>query len=142
MQLALAEQEQLELAARVAGITYVMYVPSCHLHPSGLLHRRDPTSRLAVWNPLQNDGDLFRLALAVPDVDLNKVMTEARSAGGDVARRVRKNFVQAVTEKVQAEDRARPRGPAQTEPSPGDMQTADAKQAASPETGSMAGNEP
>jgi hypothetical protein len=115
MQLELVEQNRLELAARAAGIDYVMYVRSCHLHPSGLLYRLDPASRLTVWNPLENDGDLFRLALALPEVDLHKIMVEASSAGGDVARRVREAFVEAVTGPVRVDGFAPPSGPAQGE---------------------------
>lgn len=92
MQLERMEQKRLERAAKVAGITYIMYVRSCHLHWSGLFYRRDPVSRLTVWNPLEDNGDLFQLALAVPEVDLHKIMIEARSDGGDVARRVREAF--------------------------------------------------
>jgi hypothetical protein len=99
------EQKQLELAAKAAGIKYLMYVPYSHPHPSGLLYRRDSASRLAVWNPLRDDGDLFRLGLAVPDVDLHQIIVEARAAGpDDLARRVRETFVRAVIERVEAEE--------------------------------------
>jgi hypothetical protein len=82
------EQKRLELAAKAAGITYIMYSPPSFPHPSGLLHRREPSARLSVWNPLQDDGDLLRLAVAVPHVDLHKIIVEACQVGGACARRL------------------------------------------------------
>jgi hypothetical protein len=109
------EQKRLELAAKAAGITYIMYSPSFP-HPSGLLHRREPGTRLSMWNPLLDDGDLLRLAVAVPHVDLHKIIVEACQAGGaDVGRRVREAFVDAVTGPVREEDLPQRPAPAQAE---------------------------
>jgi hypothetical protein len=107
----LLEQRRLELAAKAAGITYLMYMPRSFPHPSGLLYRSEPNARTSIWNPLQNDGDLFRLALAVPDVNLHEIITRECRAGGDVAGCVREAFVQAVTGPIRLENLARPSAP-------------------------------
>lgn len=107
-QLALLEQRKLELAAKAAGITYLMYMPRSFPHPSGLLYRSQPNARTSIWNPLQNDADLFRLALAVPSINLHEIIVRECQAGGDVARRVREAFVEAVAGPVHVEDLAYP----------------------------------
>jgi hypothetical protein len=112
-QLALLEQRRLELAAKAAGIAYLMYMPRSFPHPSGLLHRSEPNALTSIWNPLENDSDLFRLALAVPNVNLHEIIVRECQAGGDVARRVREAFVQAVTGPVYLEEIARPSAPAE-----------------------------
>lgn len=112
----LLEQTQLELAAKAAGITYLMYQPYSFPHPSGLLYRPGPHASLSVWNPLDDDGDLLRLAVAVPSVDLHKIIVEVVKAGGaDIGRRVRQAFVDAVTGPVPAQDLAQPPTSVQTE---------------------------
>lgn len=99
------EQRRLELAAKAAGLSYLIYSPPSYPHRSGLLYRPCPTARLRLWNPLEDDGDLLRLAIAVPGVDLHSIIVEARSAGGsDVGRRVREAFVDAVIRSLGAED--------------------------------------
>jgi hypothetical protein len=118
--LELLEQKRLELAAKAAGITYLMYMPRSFPHPSGLLYRSEPNARTSIWNPLQNDADLFRLALAVPNVNLHEIITRECRAGGDVARRVREAFVKAVTGPIRVEDLARPSAPVQEESTTGD----------------------
>jgi hypothetical protein len=85
-----------------------MYMPRSFQHPSGLLHRSEPNARTCIWNPLESDGDLFRLALAVPSVNLHEIIVRECQAGGDVARSVREAFVLAVTGPVRLEDPARP----------------------------------
>jgi hypothetical protein len=114
-QLELLEQRQLELAAKAAGITYLRYMPRSFPHPSGLLYRSELNGRTGIWNPLQNDGDLFRLALAVPNVNLHEIINIECQAGGDVARRVRKAFVQAVTGPIELKDMAHASMPEQEE---------------------------
>jgi hypothetical protein len=133
------EQRRLELAAKAAGITYLMYTPPSYPHPSGLLYHPEPGARLTVWNPLQDDGDLLRLAVAIPGVDLHKIIVEASQAGGaDVRRRVRESFVDAVTGPVRAEDLAQQPGPAQADPQAHDVPAVGGQQAkaASEETAS------
>lgn len=44
-QLELLEQRQLELAAKAAGIAYLMYMPHSFPHPSGLLCRDQQDGR-------------------------------------------------------------------------------------------------
>lgn len=117
--LELLEQKRLELAAKAAGITYLMYMPRSFPHASGLLYRSEPNARTSIWNPLQNDGDLFRLALAVPNVNLHEIIARECRVGGDVARRVREAFVHAVTGPVRVEDLAGPSAPAQEESTAG-----------------------
>lgn len=112
-QLELLEQRRLELAAKAAGITYLMYMPRSFPHPSGLLYRSEPNARASIWNPLQNDGDLLRLALAVPNIDLHEIITREYRAGGDVARRVREVFVEAVTGPIRVDDLAHSLAPAE-----------------------------
>jgi hypothetical protein len=124
------EQKRLELAAKAAGITYIMYSPPSFPHPSGLLYRREPGARLSVWNPLQDDGDLLRLAVAVPHVDLHMIIVEACQVGGaDVGRRVREAFVDAVTGPVREEDPPQRPAPAQAEAQAHDVPAADVQQA-------------
>jgi hypothetical protein len=106
-QLEWLEQRRLELAAKAAGITYLMYMPRSFPHRSGLLYRSEPNARTTIWNPLQDDGDLFRLALAVPSVNLHEIIVRECSAGGDVACRVREAFVQAVTGPIRTESQTR-----------------------------------
>jgi hypothetical protein len=99
------EQRRRELAAKAAGLSYLMYSPPSYPHRSGLLYRSCPTARLSLWNPLEDDGDLLRLAIAVSGVDLHSIIVEARSAGGsDVGRRVGEAFVDAVIGPLGAED--------------------------------------
>lgn len=56
---------------------------------------------MSVWNVLDDDGNLLRIALAVPSVDLHKIIVEALQLGDvDVARRVRLAFVEAATGQI------------------------------------------
>jgi hypothetical protein len=108
------EQRRLELAAKAAGLSYLMYSPPSYPHRSGLLYRPCPTARLRLWNPLEDDGDLLRLAIAVPGVDLHRIIAEARAAGGnDVGRRVREAFVDEVIGSLGAEDVVEDTAPAE-----------------------------
>jgi hypothetical protein len=50
-----------------------MYMPPSYPHRSGLLYRKDD-GHTAMWNPLIDDGDMFRLAVAAPSVDLREVI--------------------------------------------------------------------
>ncbi len=100
MSVAITEQKLLEQAAKRAGFDYLMYVPESWPHPSGLLYSR-PNARVRVWNPCDNDGDLLYLAAAVPNVDLQRIITDASQLDGDPATRleyVRRTFVRAVVD--------------------------------------------
>jgi hypothetical protein len=105
MNVAITEQKLLEQAAKRAGFAYLMYVPESRPNlPSGLLYSR-PNERVRVWNPCANDGDLLYLAAAVPDVDLQQIITEAAQLEADQAARlayVRNTFVRAVVDQDQS----------------------------------------
>lgn len=98
-----AEQRLLELVANTTGFEYMMYVPSFFPHRSGLLYKRDHV-RMSVWNPLVDDGDLFRLAAAAPAVNLQKIIDSVSRSCTDKPEircaTVRENFVQAVAAMV------------------------------------------
>ncbi|WP_413674374.1 hypothetical protein ACEN9H_08425 [Massilia cellulosiltytica] len=100
---ALNEQRLLELVANMVGFEYLMYVPAAFPHRSGLLYKREH-ARMSVWNPLTDDGDLFRLAVAAPGVDLQKIIKSvSRSCQDGLELRcaaVREAFVQAVATMV------------------------------------------
>jgi hypothetical protein len=55
---------------------------------------------MSVWNPLIDDGDLFRLAVAIPAVNLQEIVSSiSRSSQDNLEIRcavVREAFVQAV----------------------------------------------
>jgi hypothetical protein len=93
------EQRLLEQVANAVGFEYLMYVPASSPHRSGLLFKRG-CARMSVWNPFVDDGDLFRLAVAVPAVDLQKIINAtSRSSKDELELRceiVREDFVQAV----------------------------------------------
>jgi hypothetical protein len=99
----LTEQRLLELVANTVGFEYLMYVPASFPHRSGLLYKREH-ARMSVWNPLVDDGDLFRLAVAAPAVDLQKIINSvSRSCRDSLEIRcavVREAFVQAVATMV------------------------------------------
>jgi len=98
-----SEKKVLELAARAIELRYLMYMPASYPHRSGLLYNKED-GRTAMWNPLVDDGDIFRLAVAAPSVDLREVILstprvvqeslESRCA------RVREAFVLALAESV------------------------------------------
>jgi hypothetical protein len=100
---ALTEQRLLELVANMVGFEYLMYVPSAFPHRSGLLYKREH-ARMSVCNPLTDDGDLFRLAVVAPGVDLQKIIESAsRSCQDRLEIRcatVREAFVHAVATMV------------------------------------------
>lgn len=93
------EQKLLELVANAVGFDYMMYVPASFPHRSGLLYKREH-ARMSVWNPLVDDGDLFRLAVAAPAVNLQKIINSVtRPCQEKLETRcavVREAFVQAV----------------------------------------------
>jgi hypothetical protein len=97
------EQKLLELVANAVGFEYVMYVPTSFPHRSGLLYKREHV-RMSVWNPLVDDGDLFRLAVAAPSVNLQRVIESAYRAGEEKLEMrcayIRESFVQAVAKAV------------------------------------------
>lgn len=95
---ALTEQRLLERVANMVGFEYLMYVPAAFPHRSGLVYKREH-ARMSVWNPLTDDGDLFRLAVAAPEVDLQIIKSASRSCQDRLGIRcatVREAFVQAV----------------------------------------------
>lgn len=55
------DREQLELAAKAAGLTIVGSIPSI-LHDDDWLETTENGPDM-FWNPLQNDGDALRLAV-------------------------------------------------------------------------------
>jgi hypothetical protein len=97
------EQKLLELVANAGGFKYMMYVPRSFPHRSGLLYKREH-ALMSVWNPLVDDGDLFRLAVAAPSVNLQRIIDSA--AGSDQEKLgircayIRESFVQAVVKAV------------------------------------------
>jgi len=97
------EQKLLELVANAVGFEYVMYVPTSFPHGSGLLYKREH-ARMSVWKPLDDDGDLFRLAVAAPSVNLQRVIESAAGTGEEKLEMrcayVREFFVQAVAKAV------------------------------------------
>lgn len=68
-----SEKTVLEMAARAIELRYLMYMPASYPHRSGLLYKKED-GRTAMWNPLIDDGDFFRLAIAAPSVDLREVI--------------------------------------------------------------------
>jgi hypothetical protein len=99
------EQQLLELAARVIGFEYLMYVPESAPHKGGLLYKNS-SGRLQVWNPRINDGDLLQLAVAAPAFNLHDIIIKATEAGGNEASRrayVRETFLQMVAAQKVAE---------------------------------------
>lgn len=95
----------LELAARAIKLRYLMYMQASYPHRSGLLYNKED-GRTAMWNPLVDDGDLLRLAVAAPSVDLREVilsMPQAVQEGLETrCARVREAFVLKVAEAVAA----------------------------------------
>ena len=93
------EKRLLELIANMVGFEYLMYVPVSFPHRSGLLYQRE-NARLAVWNPLVDDGDLFRLAVAAPAVNLHEIINSVSQSCRDSfeirCAIVREAFVQAL----------------------------------------------
>lgn len=68
-----SEKIVLEMAARAIELRYLMYMPASYPHRSVLLYKKDD-GRTAMWNPLIDDGDVFRLAIAAPSVNLREVI--------------------------------------------------------------------
>jgi len=112
------EKRVLELTARVIELKYLMYMPATYPHRSGLLYTKED-GRVAMWNPIIDDGDIFRLAVAVPSFDLREVILSAPQASGDSLEnrcaRVREAFVLSIaqraghTETREYENRADPK---------------------------------
>ena len=97
------EQKLLELVANAVGFEYLMYVPASFPQRSGLLYKREH-GRMSVWNPLVDDGDLFRLAVAAPAVNQQMIINSvSRPCQGKLEIRcacVHGAFVQAVATRV------------------------------------------
>lgn len=78
-----------------------MYMPATFPYSSGLLYKQ-VNGRTAMWNPLVDDGDLFRLAVAAPSFDLREVILSVPRACGesleDRCARVREAFVLRIAE--------------------------------------------
>jgi hypothetical protein len=98
-----SEKSVLELAARAIKLRYLMYMPASYPHRSGLLYNKED-GRVAMWNPLVDDGDIFRLAVAAPSVDLREVMLSmpqvVQESLENRCSRVREAFVLKVAESV------------------------------------------
>ena len=97
------EKKVLELAARAIELKCLMYMPESYPYRSGLLYKRGD-GRTAIWNPIIDDGDIFRLAVATPAVDLREVMFSMPQAVQDSLEnrcaRVREAFVLKLAETV------------------------------------------
>lgn len=97
------EKRVLELVARVIDLEYLMYMPASFPHRSGLLYMTD-NARTAMWNPLIDDGDLFRLAVAAPTFDLREAILSVPQAVDDGLEnrcaRVREAFVLKIAESI------------------------------------------
>lgn len=98
-----SEKKVLELAARAIKLRYLMYMPATYPHRSGLLYNKED-GRAAMWNPLVDDGDIFRLAVAAPSVDLREVILSIPHAVQESLEircaRVREAFVLKLAESV------------------------------------------
>jgi hypothetical protein len=98
-----SEKNVLELVARVIELEYLMYMPASFPHRSGLLYKNG-NARAAMWNPLIDDGDLFRLAVAAPFFDLREAILSVPQAVDESLEnrcaRVREAFVLNIAESV------------------------------------------
>jgi hypothetical protein len=74
------EQKLLEPDASTVGFEYMMYVPTSFSQRSGLLYRREHAP-LSAWNPLVDDGDLFRLAVDASSFNLQRIIDSASGSG-------------------------------------------------------------
>lgn len=74
-----SEKRMLELAARAVEFKYLMYMPASYPHRSGLLYKKED-GRTGMWNPLVDDGDIFRLAVAAPSFDLREIILSTPKA--------------------------------------------------------------
>jgi hypothetical protein len=99
-----SEKRVLELAARAIELRYLMYMPASYPHRSGLLYNKED-GRTAMWNPLIDDGDIFRLAVAALSVDLREVILStprvAQESLENQCARIREAFVLKLAESVQ-----------------------------------------
>ena len=93
----------LELAAHVIELKYLMYMPASFPHRSGLLYKKED-GRTAMWNPLIDDGDIFRLAVAAPSFNLREVIFSVPQAFGESLEnrcaRVREAFLLSIAESI------------------------------------------
>lgn len=60
----MTDRELLELAAKAAGIVQTGYVSEGQYHPAALLSNNEDYCSVR-WNPLIDDGDALRLAVAL-----------------------------------------------------------------------------
>lgn len=74
------EREMLELAAKAAG-----YTPTRVTNDGVVLMRGIRVN----WKPMDDDGDAFRLAVALPSLDLKSVIADAWRATDDLVERRR-----------------------------------------------------
>lgn len=92
------EQNFLELVVNAIGVEFMMYLPASFAHRSCALYKREH-SRVSGRNQLFDDGDAFRLAVAVTANDLQRIINFASPADPwdleDHYAYVRKAFVQA-----------------------------------------------
>ncbi|AYN15487.1 hypothetical protein CHR29_10175 [Pseudomonas monteilii] len=84
----MTDREMLGLAAKAAGYVVRWYDDSLAYGPTfGIEVEPGNPSGFEPWNPLEDDGDAFRLALCRPGLDLTWVITEAWQASDDEAER-------------------------------------------------------
>jgi hypothetical protein len=92
------EQNFLELVVNTIGFEFMMYLSPSFSYRSCVLYKREH-ARVLGRNQLFDDGDAFRLAVAVPANDLQRIINFAFPADPwDLEDRyayVRKAFVQA-----------------------------------------------
>lgn len=98
-----SEKSVLEMAARAIGLKYLMYMPPSYPHRSGLLYMKED-GRSTLWNPLVDDGDIFRLAVAAPSIDLRDVILSTPRVDQESLEnrcaRVREAYVLKIVESV------------------------------------------
>lgn len=73
----LTERERMELAAKAAGVEIKAVVGETFWRSSGI-----------PWSPLYDDADSFRLAVAIPSLNLQWVIAEAYQAADTEAMRL------------------------------------------------------
>lgn len=69
----MTDRELLELAAKAAGIEIIQMPPGIYRKTTGA-RPEDNVFGLPTWNPLTDDGDAFRLAVALRLMDEVPVM--------------------------------------------------------------------
>jgi hypothetical protein len=89
------EKRLIELVTNTVGFECLMYVPASFPRRSSLLYKREH-ARMSVRNPLDDDGDLFRLAVAAPAVIPQKISRSSQDTIEIRCAIVREGLVKAV----------------------------------------------